>query len=858
MQFNLRSIIFLLTTYIAFFASGASSLMAQVTWNRMLIVVVGNSMSATAMIVSVFMGGLGIGSYFGGKFFGKRRRSLIPYLVLEVLIGVYVMSSPAIFNLLSGLFNSLAQNTADQTSLSFIRILVSMAALLLPAILMGATFPAMISGVAPASATKGTARTGYLYSINTLGAAIGCFVAGYHLLLEFGIQFTLNIAFGLYLTAATCALIANTLIKREPAEAAASPAPALAPPDEKAELRRFLYLATFGIGFVSLAYEVLLTRLGILYLGNSVSVFPLVLTGFLLGTGLSAIWGTWLYGVLSRSGKSSNRLFGFTALFAGALVLLMPYLLLTDWVIGADHFARVLEGDSRSPLPILAIIIAPSTLLGALLPLAIRMLQPEQAGAATKDAATIYSLNTAGGVIGAGVANHYLVPTIGIQGAIILLVSICFGVGVVNLLPPMAKVRRWSVSAISVVVFAVVLVAGPPKMMDLYASKIAQSTGARTAKVMFVREGRAATVTVIDQDDPKKSSFRDMYLNGVEEASTRFWHAQLFKLLGIFPVLMHESDKPKEVAVIAFGAGIAAGSVLASDQVTSLDVVDLNPDIENINDLFTRENGDVFHKPRFNFHNDDGRNYLVTAKKHYDVIISDSTHPRAYDSWILYTEEFYQSVKNRLKPDGVFAQWVPVLASMQGALFQIHLRTFRKVFPHATFWYVYGSDQAFLLATPKRFVLDAERLQKQLDRLPKWFLTEEYQIDSVARIAGFFWMDEAMMAKMIADEKRINHDDHHYFDKQSAVWPAPPHLRLPYFQAPASPHLKKADNFLAATIRSEQRVAHLLSRYAFYKTMPDLATAFCLMPNNGNVRYFMSQEFAGKIPDPRVFCRRAQ
>ncbi len=123
-------------------------------------------------------------------------------------------------------------------------------------------------------------------------------------------------------------------------------------------------------------------------------------------------------------------------------------------------------------------------------------------------------------------------------------------------------------------------------------------------------------------------------------------------------------------------------------------MVDLNPDIEGINDLFTDVNGDVFHRDRFHFHNDDGRSYLVTCNKQYDVIISDSTHPRAYDSWILYTEEFYRQVKARLKPGGVLAQWVPVLGSMRGELMRIHLNTFRKVFPTATVWYVYGSDQA--------------------------------------------------------------------------------------------------------------------------------------------------------------------
>ena len=182
-------------------------------------------------------------------------------------------------------------------------------------------------------------------------------------------------------------------------------------------------------------------------------------------------------------------------------------------------------------------------------------------------------------------------------------------------------------------------------MIDLYAGKVASMTKAERVDIKLVREGQAATVTVIDQFDPRLQDYRDMYLNGVEEASTRYWHVQLFKLLGMLPPLIHESDGPKDAMVIAFGAGITAGSVLASDEVASLDVVDLNPDIEGINDLFTEVNGDVFHQDRFHFHNDDGRNYLVTSNKQYDLIIGDSTHPRAYDSWILYTEEFYEAVK---------------------------------------------------------------------------------------------------------------------------------------------------------------------------------------------------------------------
>jgi spermidine synthase len=285
----------ILPVFVAFLASGASSLIAEVTWNRMLIVVVGNSMSATAMILVVFMGGLGFGSYVGGRIFARRSPSLLPYVLLEAVIGGFILASPALFGWLSSAFSSLAEVISNGALLTAVRVFVSLVALFVPASLMGATFPAIVSGAVHDSPDGRTARTGYLYAVNTLGAAIGCFAAGFHLLFEFGVQFTLMCAFGLNVLAALAALAAVALGPRRQAavpteppavEEGAAVAPASSAP------RRFLAVATFGTGFVALAYEVILTRIGILYLGNVSSVFALVLTGFLLGTALSAILGT--------------------------------------------------------------------------------------------------------------------------------------------------------------------------------------------------------------------------------------------------------------------------------------------------------------------------------------------------------------------------------------------------------------------------------------------------------------------------------------------------------------------------------------------------------------------------------------
>jgi len=844
---------FSLFVYLAFFASGAACLVAEVTWNRMLIVVVGNSLSAAALIIAVFMGGLGFGSFVGGRFVSRRRPSLAPYVLLEASIGLFVLASPALFDALSGLFTSLAGSIDNQAALTVVRVVVSLIALFVPAFLMGATFPAMISGAARGTAEHGSVRTCYLYSVNTLGAAIGCFAAGYHLLFEFGVRTTLVVAFYLYVAASLSGLMARSVMQPAGDEAAAAEGASAA-----GAQRRFLYAATCGIGFVALAYEVLLTRLSILYLGNSVSVFPLILTAFLLGTGISAVAGTWLYGVLMRRFDGGYRLFGYTALAAGIFVLLTPYLLLSDRVVSPEHFARFADTAARNPLPILGLITAPTILIGALLPLAIRMLKPEGDGEATREAASLYALNTAGGLVGAAVANHVMVPAIGIKGTLICLTGICTAAGLANVLGRSRRPARWPAPILGAMVLAVALAFVLPDMMNMYAHKIAVSTQAEKTDVKLVLEGRAATVTVIDQADPKRGTFRDMYLNGVEEASTRYWHTQLFKLLGILPALVHESDGPKDALVIAFGAGITAGSVLACDEVASLDVVDLNPDVEAINDLFTEVNGDVCHQPRFHFHNDDGRNYLVTTHRKYDLIIGDSTHPRAYDSWILYTEEFYRAAQKRLKPGGVFAQWVPVQGSMQGELFRIHLNTFRRVFPNCTFWYVYGSDQAFFMSTEHPLAVDPDVLQAKLDRLPAWFQADHYQLDTVARISGHFWMDEPAMQRMAGPETRINTDDLHYFDKQSALPPLPPQYRLPAFQADFKPHLTHRDEALSAAVDSQQQVAQLVAQFSFFGAKDPLYRAFCTMPDNGNVRYWIALEFAGSVPAQRELCAQVE
>ncbi|HEY3307585.1 MAG TPA: hypothetical protein VGJ93_03940 [Desulfuromonadaceae bacterium] len=839
---NTRSRIHFVLCLLAFFLSGAASLCAEVTWNRMLIVVVGNSLAATAMIIVVFMAGLGLGSYAGGKLLSRRGSSLVPYMVTEIVIAAYILLSPTLFDMLAGFFPIMAEHWDQPASLTLLRLATTTAALLVPAFLMGATFPAIMAGVKSSFPAN---RYALLYAINTVGAAVGCFVGGYHFLFEFGVQITLWCAAGLgggaVLSAGMAFFLYGTksplpfdLVKDMPeGKAQVSDTP---PIDEVKDsfdanqLFRFLAVTSFLVGFTALAYEVLLTRMVILFLNNLASTFALVLTGFLLGTGAGALLANWVPAAIKRLGGKELHLFGIFALLSGLLLLATPYVIML----------------ARYPLQALFIILIPTFFIGSLLPFAIRTLQQQHREFAIQGASLLYAANTAGGMLGAGIINHFIVPRIGLQGGIGLLAGICWAIAIASFLSFLSNKFRWAILLLIPLVVSQMILHFFPNIMDHYAGKIAEWTGAPVGEIRLMQEGRVANVTVLDQEDPKQGRFRDMYLNGIEEASTRFYHAQLFKLLGMLPVALHEADGQKNSLVIAFGAGITAGSTLASDQIASLDVVDLNPDVEGINDLFKEYNGDVFHEPRFHFHNDDGRNYLVTNRKKYDLIISDSTHPCSYDSWILYTQEFYRDVKRHLLPNGIFAQWVSVSNLMRGELFPIHLNTFRSVFPNATFWYVYGSSQALMLATPEPFKLDPVKLQRRLDHLAPWFGAEEYQLDTVAKVAGFFWLDADMMTRMIGAETRLNRDAQHYFEKNSISSKIAPELQLPSFQADILPHLTGSNEKLRRDIQSEQEIAKLLTRYGFYNDINDLTQAYCLRPDNKNVFFWMRVAYSGQ------------
>jgi spermidine synthase len=117
-------------------------------------------------------------------------------------------------------------------------------------------------------------------------------------------------------------------------------------------------------------------------------------------------------------------------------------------------------------------------------------------------------------------------------------------------------------------------------------------------------------------------------------------------------------------------------------------------------EIYWRENYNVLRSPRLHLYVEDGRNFLLQTPQQYDIITTDATHPVNTSSWALFTREFYESVRTRLAPDGVFMQWLPFHSLLEED-YKAILRTFQSVFPHATLWYT-GGSHTLLVATPER------------------------------------------------------------------------------------------------------------------------------------------------------------
>ncbi|HZW88339.1 MAG TPA: fused MFS/spermidine synthase, partial [Myxococcaceae bacterium] len=283
------------------FLSGACSLVYQAAWMREFRLVFGASTLASAAVTAIFMGGLGLGSWWGGRYVDRHRAPLLLYGNLELVVAAFAALTPFLVPLVRVIYVGIGGSLLlGEAGASIVRLLLSAVVLAGPTLAMGATLPAVISAAANAAGDD-RRPVGWLYGANTLGAVCGTLLATFALIEIYGIRQTLWLA---ALVNVLVGLVGRVLSRTWPGESR-GPAATVAARSAMDRTQRILVLAAAVVGFVFFLMEMVWYRLLSPVLGGSTFTFGLILAVALLGI---AVGGALHSLLASKEGGSPSTL----------------------------------------------------------------------------------------------------------------------------------------------------------------------------------------------------------------------------------------------------------------------------------------------------------------------------------------------------------------------------------------------------------------------------------------------------------------------------------------------------------------------------------------------------------------------
>jgi spermidine synthase len=685
--------------FACFFLSGATGLVYQVVWLRLLTPILGQTVYAITTVLAAFMAGLALGSLLFGRWAPRIRNHVRVYGWLEIGIGLSCVALPWGLTGAARAYLELDRALAlSPSAFGVVQFAAVFLLLLVPTSFMGGTLPVLSQALA-AGASKPGRAVGALYAVNTFGAVLGVAWAGYAALPAFGNRTTIAIAAAANVLVGLLAL-GWSRVQQAPPRAAdrISVAPTSASPSREVVSRWGAWLTVIALGVsgaVSMIYEVAWTRALALVIGSSTYAFTAMLVAFLTGiAGGSALY-SWLWsGRPARPGTLAALQLGIGVAGTGALLVFerMPGLV----IAGLGHsmtpgFVNVLH------FTVAVLCLLPSTLLiGATFPCAVAV-AGRGADRIGGDVGRIYAVNTAGAIAGTMLAGFILVPAMGVNAALRLGMGVNLVLAVVLFIAsvPAARPSAWlgvagSVAVAGALLFIApwdqrVLIAGPAVYASQYIAAAADgglSRALRQQGLVFYRDGLSGTVAV--QRIGENIFLR---VNGkVDASSTGDVPTQL--MAGHLPMLAHPN--PKRVLVIGLGSGVTVAAV-ARYPVERIDVVEIEPAIVEASAFFSELNRSVLADPRVRLTIGDARNFLLTTRERYDVIVSEPSNPWISGLASLFTIEFFDLARAHLRPGGTMSQWIHVYRLLPDDI-RLVVRTFRTVFPATSMWQPVRSD----------------------------------------------------------------------------------------------------------------------------------------------------------------------
>ncbi|HEX41983.1 MAG TPA: hypothetical protein ENN81_07980, partial [Phycisphaerales bacterium] len=742
-----------------YFCSGACSLIDQVVWARLLKLVLGNTVYASSIVVSVFMAGLALGALIMGRFADRIKHRLRLYAMLELCATVAAVLMPAALRMADSLYRwYFVTSDASPGALLALQVAVSALLLLVPTMLMGSTLP-LLGRYVTAMENQVGHKVGRLYAVNMLGAAVGCLLAGLVFIRLAGVMGTLYVAAGLNLFVAAAAWWLSRF-HDAPAKAV-EPAPAVAALTPSRAPRRVYVLmaAFFASGLISIGLELIWMRSIVVPLGGFTYVFSAVLTVYLLGNVIGAAIGSRLAHRVASPAVVFGVSFGLLGIMAAFYIPCFRgwFMLLQNTPSIVDAFARAVTQESlrKGLLPIihsLALFMLPSIAMGVGFPLALQAWAHVRHSVG-RTTGVVYGVNTLGAVVGGLVTGFVLIPMLGVQRSTLVLglAGLWLG-GLLIRVFYTGPARLLRIGAPAAVVLASLAAVYVPA--DLFRRTLADTYG---GEILEVREGVSATVAVVRHPDGALG----MVIDNIEMAGDGI-HRSAQQTLGHLPVLLH--GDARQVLTFGFGCGETT-RCLAQHGLEQLDCVEIAPEVTQMAlKYFGHINlgGDLASRVRM-IHMD-GKNYLHLTDRRYDVIINDSNVHSTADSAPLFTREHFKTALERLNNGGLFITKVHLRGYPRSHLHSI-LGTFMEVFPHVTVWFPVHRPFVFcyLVGSREPQLFSPARIDAELAKHDVKTCIDYLHMASSQDVLSWYIGDKSDFARYIGDYV-ANSDDRPFIE----------------------------------------------------------------------------------------------
>ncbi|HEV2847006.1 MAG TPA: fused MFS/spermidine synthase, partial [Thermoanaerobaculia bacterium] len=521
------------------------------------------------------------------------------------------------------------------------------------------------------------------------------------------------------------------------------------------------------VGFAFLLMELVWYRMLGPLLGGSSYTFGLILAVALLGIGLGGL----LYGMGEARRRPTMLTFAATCSLE-ALFMALPFAL-CDWVAVLAALLRPL-GTAGFPslvaawTVITALVVLPAAIVaGYQFPLLIALLG-EGRRRVGREVGVTYAANTLGAILGSIAGGFGLLPLLSAPGVWRLVVALLLGLGALTVVAGLrtGAPRRGALVPVTAGVLGLLccLATGPTafwRHSPIGAGRL-QTAAWNGPNEIRNRIEQKRQRTVWEADGVESSVSLDLFgeyafvVSGKVDGST-LGDAPTQVMSGLVGSALHPN--PKRVLVIGLGTGSTAGWLARVPSVERVDVVELEPAIEHVAKVLSKVNLDVLSNPKVHRYSGDGREFLLTTKEQYDIIFSEPSNPYRAGIASLFSQDFYRTAVGRLRPGGIFVQWLQGY-EMDAHMLRIAYATLTSVFPSVESWHVHFADM-LLIATAEPLEHDFDRMRARMAQEPyRTALARTWGVDGAEGFyAGFLAAPSFAEAVSEAAGTNVNTDD---------------------------------------------------------------------------------------------------